>query len=137
MKYGPWRLFVLIGLIAALVIIVIVLIVLILKKKCFTLVIDNVEQQDICLGAFSSYTVSSYSIPDLGKITKSLFGDFSFTYSKNTTTPGITVKLVEDLPVEIEYEEENYKKNSVSLMIKKTERSSDTSLSQTGESGIY
>lgn len=61
----------------------------------------------------------------------------NFIYSKNTTTPGSTVKLIDDVPIEINYEEDNFKSNSVSLMIRKTDKSAKTNVSATDESGIY
>jgi len=137
MKYGPWRLFVLIGMIAFLLAIIAVFIFLILRKKCFTLILDNVEQQDICLGGFSSYSISQNLSGELGVIKKSLLGDLKFTYSKNTTSPGVTTKLIDDIPLEIQYEDDGFRKNSVSLMIRKTDKSSETTMSGAGESGIY
>jgi hypothetical protein len=66
-------------------------VIMIMKKKCFTLVIDNKDEQDICLSAFSSYNVSyNYSL-NLGVLKKSLFGRIKFVYSKFTTEPGRTV----------------------------------------------
>jgi len=137
MKYGPWRLFVLIGMIAFLLAIIAVFIFLILRKKCFTLILDNVEQQDICLGGFSSYSISQNLSGELGVIKKSLLGDLKFTYSKNTTSPSVTTKLIDDIPLEIQYEDDGFRKNSVSLMIRKTDKSSETTMSGAGESGIY
>jgi len=137
MKYGPWRLFVLIGMIALLLAIIAVFIFLILRKKCFTLILDNIEQQDICLGGFSSYSVSQNLSGDLGVIKKSLLGDLKFTYSKNTTSPGVTTKLIDDVPLEIQYEDDGFRKNSVTLMIRKTDKGSETTMSGAGESGIY
>ncbi|MDQ3194074.1 MAG: hypothetical protein M3P82_03640 [Bacteroidota bacterium] len=137
MKYGPWRLFVLIGLIALLIGIILFLIYLFLKKKCFELVIDNVPQQEICLGGMSSYSVSNNYSGELGKIKKSLLGSLSFNYSKNTTSPSRTVTLKEEVPIEIQYEDESFKTHSVSLMITKTDKSNVSNVSQTEESGIY
>lgn len=137
MKYGPWRLFVLIGLIALLLGIITVLIFLLLKKKCFTLIIDNSNEQDICLGGMSSYSVSHNMSGELGVIKKSLTGDLSFIYSKNTTTPGVKIKLTDEIPVEIQYDEDGLRTKSVSLMIRKTDKSSVQSSGSENESGIY
>lgn len=137
MKYGPWRLFVLIGLIALLLGLILFFIILILKKKCFELVLDNVPQQEICLGGFNSYSVSQNLSGELGKIKKSLFGGLSFNYSKNTTTPGSNVKLIDDVPIEIQYEDDGFKTNSVSLMIRTTDKSTKSNVAVTDESGIY
>ena len=137
MKYGPWRLFVLIGLIALLLGIIAVLIYLLMKKRCFTLITDNSNEQDICLGGMSSYSVSHNMSGELGVIKKSLFGDLSFIYSKNTTTPGAKVKLTEEIPVEVLYEEDGLRTQSVILMIRKTDKSSVQSPGSENESGIY
>ncbi|MDZ4710885.1 MAG: hypothetical protein SGI89_01005 [bacterium] len=137
MKYGPWRLFVLIGLIALLLGIIVMLIILFLRKKCFEIVMDNVPQQEVCLGGLSSYSISNNYSGELGKIKKSLFGSLSFIYSKNTTSPGTTVKLADEVPVEIQYEDESQRTNSVSMMIRKTDKTNQTNVSATDETGIY
>ncbi len=138
MKYGPWRLFVLIGLISLVVLILVFLVIMIMKKKCFTLVIDNRDEQDICLSAFSSYNVSyNYSL-NLGVLKKSLFGRIKFVYSKFTTEPGRTIMMSDNLTVPIEYEDENFKKTSVQIMIKETAgKSESASYSDGGQGGIY
>jgi hypothetical protein len=137
MKYGPWRLFVLIGLIVLLLGIILFFIYLLFRKKCFELIIDNVPQQEICLGGMSSYSVSNNYSGELGKIKKSLSGNLNFIYSKNTTTPGTTVKLTDDVPIEINYEEDGFKTQSVTLMIRKTDKSQQSNVAPTDESGIY
>lgn len=134
--YGPWRLFVLIGLIALLLGIIIFFILMLLKKKCFELVLDNVPQQEICLGGMSSYSVSNNYSGDLGRIRKSLFGGLSFIYSKNTNSPGRNVKLVDDVPIEIQYED-GVRTVSLDLMVRKTDKSQNSNVAQTDESGIY
>ena len=137
MKYGPWRLFVLIGMIAFLLLLIIALIFLLLRKKCFALILDNREEQDICLGGVSSYSVSQNMSGELGVIKKSLFGDLSFIYSKNTTEHGKKVKLVDEIPIEILYEEDGIRTNSLSLMIRKSEKNTNTNEGSTDETGIY
>ena len=136
MKYGPWRLFVLIGLIAGVLALIALLIYLFLKKRCFELIIDNETKNDICLGGMSTYSVSHGMSGDLGKIKKSLMGGLSFEFSKNTTSPGKKVNLVEEVPIDIEYEENEFKTSSVTLMIKATEHKTQQGAA-TNESGIY
>jgi len=139
MKYGPWRLFVLIGLISLVVLILVFLVIMIMKKKCFTLVIDNRDEQDICLSAFSSFNVShNYSL-NLGTLKKSLFGKINFTYSKFTTDAGRTITLSDNLSIPVEYEDENLRKTSVQIMIKETDaKSSSNEMSDIGgNGGIY
>lgn len=136
MKYGPWRLFVLIGLIAGVLALIGLLIYLFMKKRCFELIIDNETKNDICLGGMSTYIVSHGMSGDLGKIKKSIMGGLSFEFSKNTTSPGKTVNLVEEMPIDIEYEENEFKTSSVTLMIKATEHKTQQGAA-TNESGIY
>jgi len=120
MKYGPWRLFVLIGILLIVGAIVFIFIYLLLKKKSVAVVIDNGEEQSISLSFLSSYSVSKDYSFELGKIKKSLFGDINFTYSKFTLTPASSVRLLEGVPISIDYEDENMRKCSVTLMIKST-----------------
>jgi hypothetical protein len=136
MKYGPWRLFVLIGLITGVLALIGLLIYLFMKKRCFELIIDNETKNDICLGGMSTYIVSHGMSGDLGKIKKSIMGGLSFEFSKNTTSPGKTVNLVEEMPIDIEYEENEFKTSSVTLMIKATEHKTQQGAA-TNESGIY
>lgn len=137
MNYGPWRLFVLIGLIALVVALILYFVYLLFKKKCFELLIDNVSQQEICLGGISSHSVSNNYSGELGRIKKSLLGSLSFTFSKNTTTPGKSIRLVEDIPIEIQYEDDGYRTNSIDLMIRKTDKANVSNVSDKGEGGIY
>lgn len=137
MKYGPWRLFVLIGLIALLLGLILFFLYVLFKKKCFGLSIDNGPVQDVCLGGLSSYSVSSGMSGELGKVKKSILGGLSFEYSKITTTPGVNSKLIENIPIEIQYEDEGFRSNSVSLMITASEESTGRNLGDTDESGMY
>ncbi|MCX6165798.1 MAG: hypothetical protein NTU73_13220 [Ignavibacteriae bacterium] len=120
MKYGPWRLFVLIGILVFIGAILFIFIYLLLKKKSIAIIIDNSEETSISLSFLSSYSVSKDYSFELGKIKKSLFGDIKFTYSKFTSTPGINAKLSEGVPITIDYEDENMRKKDVTLMINST-----------------
>lgn len=137
MKYGPWRLFVLIGLIALLIGVILFFVYLLFRKRCFELYIDNVPQSEICLGGLSSYSVNHNYSAELGKIKKSLSGNLSFVHSKNSSTPGATVRLVDDVPIDINYEEGDFGSGMVTLMIKKTDKSQQSNIAETDESGIY
>ncbi|HMQ69278.1 MAG TPA: hypothetical protein PKA90_09775 [Ignavibacteria bacterium] len=137
MKYGPWRLFVLIGLIALLIGIILFFIYLLFRKKCFELYINNEPQSEICLGGLSSYSVNYNYSSELGKIKKSLTGDLRFIYSKNTNSPGLSVKLIDDIPIEITCEEDGFETNIVILMIRKTDNSQHSNIAETDETGIY
>lgn len=117
-KYGPWRLFVLIGIIVVICAIIFIFAYLLLKKKSIVVVLDNSEETSISLSFLSSYSVSKDFSFELGKIKKSLFGEIKFTYSKFTSTPGTTVRLTEGVPITIDYEDENLRKTSLNLMIK-------------------
>lgn len=120
MKYGPWRLFILIGLIAILVLIAVGLIYLLLKKTCFELRLNNEEGSSVCVSAISSYSVSYGYSQELGKIKKPLFGGLRFQYSKFTSSPGRSAGLVEGLPIEIEYTDEEMHMQKVILTIEFT-----------------
>ncbi|MBK8981587.1 MAG: hypothetical protein IPM38_04520 [Ignavibacteria bacterium] len=137
MRYGPWRLFVLIGLIALIAVFIIFFLLMLFKKKCFGLSMDNGPVQDVCLGGFSSYSVSTGMSGELGKIKKSMTGRLSFEYSKSTTSPGAKTALTENIPIEIQYEDEGFRTNSVSLMITESEKGADRNLGDTDETGIY
>jgi hypothetical protein len=117
MNYGPWRLFVLIGLIIIAAAIIFLILFFLFKKKCFTIVIDDSEQQAICLNSLSSYSISKGYSSELGKIKVTLFGSIKFLYSKVTTTPNNKVTLIEGIPIDIEYEEDNLRTENVTLMI--------------------
>jgi hypothetical protein len=120
MKYGPWRLFVLIGILVIVGAILFIFIYFILKKKSVAVIIDNGEEQSINLSFLSSYSVSKDYSFELGKIKKSLFDDINFTYSKFTLTPGVSVRMFEGVPISIDYEDENMRKCNITLMIKST-----------------
>lgn len=118
MKYGPWRLFVLIGILLITGAIIFIFIYLLLRKKSVVVVIDNSEEQSISLSFLSSFSVSKDYSFELGKIKKSLFGEINFTYSKFTLTPGAKARLADGVPISIDYEDENLRTSNVSLMIK-------------------
>ncbi len=136
MKYGPWRLFVLFGIITGLLAFIASVVYLVMRKKCFELYIDNVSKGDVCLGGMSSYTVSEGYSGDIGTIKKSLFGELTFNHSKNSATPGRKDKLMEEVPVEITYQLDEIRTSSIMLMIKATEHKQQQS-AVTDESGIY
>jgi len=124
-KYGAWRLFALIGMILLLLVILLIPAYLLLKKKCFTVVVNDREEQSICMNALKSFDVYSEDSQNLGLIKKSISGALSFTCSKFTTTPSKTVNLVEGLPVQVEIEDEGYRKTSYSIVLKKSEINSE------------
>ena len=125
MNYGPWRLFVLIGLIVIAAAIIFLILFFLFKKKCFSIVIDDSEQQIICLNSLNSYSISKGYSPELGKIKVTLFGSIKFLYSKFTTTPNSKVTLTEGIPIDIEYEEDNLRTENVTLMIGATVKRKD------------
>jgi hypothetical protein len=115
-KYGPWRIIVLIVLSALIISIFVIFAFFILRKKHFTLEINKSEKRTVCINYFSGYNLSCEYSPVLGKIKKSIFGNLIFAYSKFTTTPLKKIILKNDLPNEIEYEEEN-RKNSIIFIV--------------------
>lgn len=124
--YGPWRTFVLIGLIAGVIILIALLAFLLFRKRCFGLKIDSDDEFGVCVTPISSYSVTHGYSPELGKIKKSLFGDLRFHYSKRTATPGKSVSLVEGLPIEIDYENEDLKPVKILLTITNSAKSADS-----------
>jgi hypothetical protein len=125
-KYGAWRLFALIGMIVVLIIILLIPAYLFLKKKCFAISVNGREDQSVCLNALSSYTVYSDDSQNLGSVKKSISGALGFTCSKFTVTPSKTINLIEGIPVAIEIEDENYRKSSYTIMLKKAENISES-----------
>jgi len=115
-KYGPWRLFVLIGIIAIFLAVVLFLVYIVVKKKCIIIIINENTTLNICLNSISSQSVYVDDLGELGKIKKSIGGSLKFTNSKLTSFPGKTIILVEGIPVEIEYDADNLRKNSVTIM---------------------
>jgi hypothetical protein len=99
---------------------------LFLKKKCFTVVVNDREEQSVCLNALKSYDVYSEDSQNLGSIKKSVSGAISFTCSKFTVTPSKSVNLIEGLPVQVEIEDEGYRKTSYTIVLKKSENNSET-----------
>ncbi len=132
-KYGAWRLFVLIGIIIVIAAILFLLAFLFLRKKCFAIVLNNTEEQSLCLNSLKSYDIYSSDSVNLGALKKSVTGAITFQCSKFTTTPGKSIPLVEGLPVQIETEDDNFRKTSYSIMLKKSETSGtsvDSEISQ-------
>lgn len=120
-KYGAWRLFALIGILLVIAAIIFILAYVFLKKKCFAVVVNGSDEQSLCLNSIRSYDIYSSDSVNLGALKKSLSGAVSFQLSKFTTEPGKKITLVEGLPVQIETEDDNYRKTSYSIMLKKSE----------------
>ncbi len=119
-KYGAWRLFVLIGLIILLAALLLIPAILLLKKKCFTISVNDREEQSLCLNSLKSYDIYSEDSVNLGALKKSIGGAIRFSYSKFTTSPGKIITLVEGLPVTVETEDDNFRKSSYTLTLKKS-----------------
>lgn len=120
-KYGAWRLFALIGILLVIAAIIFILAYVFLKKKCFAVVVNGSDEQSLCLNSIRSYDIYSSDSVNLGALKKSLSGEVSFQLSKFTTEPGKKITLVEGLPIQIETEDDNYRKTSYSIMLKKSE----------------
>ncbi len=125
-KYGAWRLFALIGMIVLLLVILFIPAYLLLKKKCFAISVNGRDEQSVCINSLNSYDVYSDDSQNLGSVKKSISGALSFTCSKFTVTPNRRHNLVEGIPVQIEMEEENYRKTSYTVMLKKTVNAGET-----------
>jgi hypothetical protein len=120
-KYGAWRLFALIGMILLLLVILFIPAYLFLKKKCFAISVNGRDDQSVCINSLNSYDVYSDDSQNLGAIKKSISGALSFTCSKFTVTPSKTINLIEGIPVSVEIEDENYRKSSYIIMLKKSD----------------
>lgn len=129
-KYGAWRLFALIGLIVLLAGVLFIPAFLLLKKKCFTIVVNDREEQSLCLNSLRSYDIYSEDSVNLGALKKSVGGAIRFHCSKFTTTAGRVITLTEGLPVTIETEDDNFRKNSYTLLLKKSENVSPSEESE-------
>ena len=116
-KYGPWRLFVLIGILTVIIALLVLVLYFLLRKKCFSIIIDNSDERNICLNSFSSFNINHNYSPVIGVIKKSFTGNITFKYSKFTSTPGMKIILKQELPVIIEYEEDN-RTQSITLMLR-------------------
>ena len=132
-KYGSWRMFVLIGLIVILILIIAVLLYLLLKKNYYRIKIDNEEEYIISLSPLSSYTLSKGYSGALGKIKKGIFGSPVFIYSRLTSASGSKVRITEGIPVEIEYSDG---KTSFTITSTKKSLSTDEELSS-GDGELY
>ncbi len=125
-KYGAWRLFVLIGLFIVVLIIILIPAYLLMKKKNFNVSVDN-NDESVFLNSLSAYELYSADSTNLGKLKKTIGGALTFTYSKFTTLKNKTITLTEGIPVNIETEDEGYKKNSYTILLKKPEDVSESS----------
>lgn len=120
MKYGAWRLFVLIGIISVILILLSGILFVLMRKKYFSLLIDNRNESAYCLNSFSSADVYDYNSRKLGKLKKSLSGKIIFTFSKYAASPGRKAELTEGIPVTIELSEDGFSKTEVTVLLKKT-----------------
>lgn len=125
-RYGAWRLYTLIGLITLLLLIIAAILFMLLKRKCFVVKVDSIENS-VCLNLINSYNVYASDSTELGKMKKTFSGDISFTYSKFTQETGMSIKLSYDLPLEATSEslDGEIHKSLISI--------SDTQLSSNGE----
>jgi hypothetical protein len=129
-KYGAWRLVVLIGLIILLAAVVSLPAFLLLKKKCYAVTVNNTGEQSFCINSLNSFDLYSPDSQNLGKIKKRISGTLSFTYSKFTTEKGKTIILTENIPVNAETEDDTYRKSSYVILLKKSENISETDSSE-------
>jgi hypothetical protein len=125
-KYGAWRLFALIGMIILLLVVLLIPAYLFLNKKCFAVSVNGRDDQSFCINSLNSSDVYSEDSQNLGAIKKSISGSLSFTCSKFTATPSKTYNLVEGIPVSVEVEDENYRKTTFTILLKKSENVSES-----------
>ena len=119
-KYGPWRMFVLLGLAALIVGVVVLFAVLAMKRKSYTLILNNNEKHDFFISAFSSYDVSYGFSGSLGKIKRSLFGSLTFQNSRLTNSPGKSFALRTNVPYEIDITDQDMRTQKVMMQVTET-----------------
>lgn len=115
-RYGVWRLYVLIGIIALVIIVLSLIVFLLLKRKCFILEVEQL-QNSVCLNLINSYTVYSGDSTELGKLKKTFSGQIAFIQSKNTNFAGRKILLNFDLPYEIESQSLDGEVKKVNILI--------------------
>lgn len=84
--------YVLIGIIALVIIVLSLIVFLLLKRKCFILEVEQL-QNSVCLNLINSYTVYSGDSTELGKLKKTFSGQIAFIQSKNTNFAGRKILL--------------------------------------------
>lgn len=137
MRYGPWRLTVLIGIISGAILMLILIFYLLFKKRGFIISVDNQEKQPVLISLLSSFKIyaDNYELGDL-KVTFS--GSPYLQYGKQTQSGGKKIKLNEGIPVEIQIEEDEYRKKEYSVMlVSKISRREEKDKTETEKAQYY
>ncbi len=119
-KYGPWRIFVLLGLAALVLGVISFFLILAFKRKSYTLTLNNNEKFDFFISTLSSYDVNYGFSGSLGKIKKSLFGGLSFQNSRQTNSPGRSFAMRTNVPYEIELTDAEMRSQKVIISVEET-----------------
>ena len=136
-KYGPWRMFVLLGLAALILGVIVLFFILAMKRKSYTLTINNNEKHDFFISAFSSYDVSYGFSGSLGKIKRSLLGSLSFQNSRQTNTPGRSFALRTDVPYEIDLTDADMRAQKVIISVAETSEKKEENRGSGPGSDLY
>jgi hypothetical protein len=118
MRYGPWRIILLIGLLVLIGLAIIFILYLMFRKRNITVLINENEEHTFSLNAFSSFPVITEFSPELGKIKISLFGKVFFVNSKFTSSPSRKILLTKNIPVNIYFEDDSGNKSYVAISYK-------------------
>ncbi|CAN5595444.1 hypothetical protein BH10BAC5_BH10BAC5_28090 [soil metagenome] len=137
MKYGPWRMFVLLGLAALIFGLLSLFLILALKRKSYTLMINNNEKYDFFISAFSSYDVNYGFAHNLGKIKKSLFGGLSFQNSRQTDTPGKTFVMRTEVPYTIGVIDTDMRTQQATIIVSETAKKKEDTKGMEIGSDLY
>ena len=132
-KYGAWRLFLLISIIIIILLIIFAIAFLLFRKKSFEITVNNSDIVLFSISAISSYNFSAGYSPVLGKITISLFGKLKFKFSSHTNSQGKTISITEGIPFDVDYFDE--REESVTLNIISTVKGKASLNSSKGNAG--
>lgn len=117
-KYGIWRIVLLIFILLILVSVVILIAYVIFRKRKVTVLINNNVEESIYLNILSSFPIFGENVGLLAHLKKSLFNTIYLVHSVNTSTPHRKTILYEGIPEIIEYNDSNQTKR-ISIELKK------------------
>lgn len=117
-KYGIWRIILLISILLILVVTVILIAYMFFRKRKFTILLNNSIEETVYLSILSSFPIFWEKVGLLARLKKSLFNTVYLVHSANTSTPHRRVILREGLPEMIEYDDDGQTKK-VSIELKK------------------
>ncbi|MGB9696262.1 MAG: hypothetical protein ACP5P3_03345 [Ignavibacteria bacterium] len=129
-KYGVWRIILLISILLILVVAVTLIVYIVFRKRKFTILINNNIMETVYLSILGSFPIFGENVGLLARLKKSLFNTIYLIHSANTSTPYRKIMLREGIPEIIEYDNYNQTKRvSIELKKEKVDDSSTGSLS--------